>query len=557
MKKYENKTAVILCRVSSKEQEKEGYSLPSQEKLLKSYSDKEKLNVVKTYTFSESARASSERVYFKQMMEYVKKQNIHVIVCEKVDRATRNLKDTQVLYDWLEGNPDRQIHSVKDSIVLHKNSKSQEKLNWDIRVIFAKNYVDNLSEEVKKGQIEKLEKGWLPTSPPLGYKTIGEEGKRIHIPDEATKHFAKSLFELYGSGTYTLSQLVDLLFEEGLRTPTGKKYSKSMLYRCLQNPFYIGYNRWNGNDFPGNQETFISPSLYETVQSRLKRNGSQKFIKHNHLLRSMAVCKECGGTITWELKKGTVYGHCGRRQGCSQTKCGKEHEFEEKIINEMENLVIKNKRVLDWVSKALKENHKDEINAYNYSVEELTKQEEKITERLSQIYDDKLDGKIDESFYNLKMEQYTTERTEIQKQRTRLADRNTKYYEIGSLIYDIAQNAPKIYKECKDVDKKRKILGIIFRTFQQENGELVELQLSKPFETLKKAVSITNSSNLVKNEELQKEILELGDFVAVEANKESFSDDCSPWLADRDSNPNSRDQNPVCYPYTIRHRPLK
>ena len=147
-----NIKSVLLCRVSSKEQEESGYSLPAQEKLLRSYTENKGFEATKIFTISESASGKKQRETFNLMFAFVKKNNIKIIVIEKVDRFTRNFKDSVDMYKWLEEDEERQLHSVKDSITLHKNSRSQEKLNWDIRVVFAKNYIDNLSEEVKKGQ---------------------------------------------------------------------------------------------------------------------------------------------------------------------------------------------------------------------------------------------------------------------------------------------------------------------------------------------------------------------------------------------------------------------
>jgi hypothetical protein len=63
---------------------------------------------------------------------------------------------------------------------MHQNSRSQEWLNWGIRVVMAKNYIDNLRRRVYEGTNEKLAQGWSPGTPPLGYRTILKDGKRIH-----------------------------------------------------------------------------------------------------------------------------------------------------------------------------------------------------------------------------------------------------------------------------------------------------------------------------------------------------------------------------------------
>ncbi len=61
------------------------------------------------------------------------------------------------------------IHFVKENAVVSKNSRSSDKFLHGIKVLMAKNYVDNLSEEVKKGLLEKAEQGYWPTVAPVGY----------------------------------------------------------------------------------------------------------------------------------------------------------------------------------------------------------------------------------------------------------------------------------------------------------------------------------------------------------------------------------------------------
>jgi DNA invertase Pin-like site-specific DNA recombinase len=53
-----------------------------------------------------------------------------------------------------------------------------------IKVLMAKNYIDNLSEEARKGMQEKAEQGIWPTKTPLGYRNVGgPDGKRIIATD--------------------------------------------------------------------------------------------------------------------------------------------------------------------------------------------------------------------------------------------------------------------------------------------------------------------------------------------------------------------------------------
>ena len=69
-------------------------------------------------------------------------------------------------------------------MVLTKDARSSDKLMHGIKVLMAKNYIDNLSEEVRKGVRTKAAQGLWPSFAPLGYvNTSSSDGKKIIVPD--------------------------------------------------------------------------------------------------------------------------------------------------------------------------------------------------------------------------------------------------------------------------------------------------------------------------------------------------------------------------------------
>ena len=64
--------AVVYARVSSKEQEKEGFSIPAQLKLLRGYAAEHRLTVVEEFVDVETAKRSG-RPGFTAMAEFFKK----------------------------------------------------------------------------------------------------------------------------------------------------------------------------------------------------------------------------------------------------------------------------------------------------------------------------------------------------------------------------------------------------------------------------------------------------------------------------------------------------
>ena len=486
--------AVLFCRVSSKEQEETGYSLTAQERLLGGYADKHTFEVSRVFSISESASGKSQREIFSQMICYVQKENIKIIVCEKVDRLTRNFKDAVTIDEWLEKDEERQVHLVKDSLILHKNSRSQEKLNWGIRILFAKNYIDNLSEEVKKGQKEKIAQGWLPTKPPLGYKTIGEKGHKTHIIDQDKAQLIKRMFELYGTGDYSLMRLTTTMAEEGLRNESGKKVVKSRIHELLTNPFYVGRNSWNGDLYDGKQETFITKNIFEHVQYLLKSKTTPKYRKHLFLFKALVRCTECGGVITWEIaKKRHIYGHCNHYRACTQKAWVKEPELEQQVTGAFDNLQIRSPRLAEWIRKALKESHQDQIAYHSASMNELAQRQEQLKGRLDRLYDDKLDSKITEEFYQKKYQQYSNELGEFSDTIKKHNESSLKYYELGINIFDLSQRAKEIYSRAQ-LEQKRQLISLVFSTMLLDEGRL-HYKYTAPFQILSSAVAATNKSS--------------------------------------------------------------
>src|SRR5436190_22469942 len=200
-----HKQAVIYARVSSKEQQKEGFSIPAQLKLLKEYASAQGFMVAQEYVDVETAKQSG-RAAFGEMVTFLKAHpSVRVMLVEKTDRLYRNLKDW-VTVDEL----DVEMHFPKEGVVLSRESRSSEKFMHGIKVLMAKNYIDNLSEEARKGMQEKAEQGIWPTVAPLGYhNVVGADGKKIIEPDPDSAPIIACLFEWYATGTLSLKEAAE------------------------------------------------------------------------------------------------------------------------------------------------------------------------------------------------------------------------------------------------------------------------------------------------------------------------------------------------------------
>ena len=479
--------AVGYARVSSKDQEDTGYSLPAQEKLLRDYADRNGFELVKVFAIQESAAGKIQRKIFHEMLEYVTKSKINTIFVETTDRLTRNFADVPIIDEWILADEKHTIHLVKEGCTLHKDSKSHEWFMWRVKVATAEYYIRLLSENVKKGQKEKLAQGWLPSKPPLGYKTIGEKGHKIHVIDEEKAPIVKKMFDLYATNVRSTKRLADEMYKLGMRSRGGNKVSHSRVHQLLGDPFYYGMNRWNGKVGKGEHEPLITKELFMRCQDIMHSNGTPKHNKHNSLFKNVFRCDECKGKVTWEIQKGHWYGHCNHYKNCSQREWVKQENVDLQVMENIEQLSSKHdeaiENMLGWVQTALKESHGEEIEFREKATGELERRYQVATQRLDKIYDDKIDGKISEDFYQKKYEQYKLEQEEVMDSLNKHKNANLKYYDMGSTFLQMAKEARKIYvnrSSIEMVDDKKLLMSLLFSN-STINGKKVEISYHKAF----------------------------------------------------------------------------
>lgn len=471
--------AVLFARVSTRDQAEEGYSLPAQEKLLKEYALKNDLLVRKKFSVPESARGKQERKLFNELVGYVYEHpEVKVVVCEKVDRITRNLKDAVKLNDWLNEDEERQIHFVKQNLVIHKNSRSHEKFQWDIYLALARQYSNNLSEETKKGLYEKAEQGWYPGNKKRGYKTIGDAGHKIWMIDSESpdSRFIPKAFELYASQNFTVRKISKELFNQGWMTEDGRPISPSEIHRVLRDCFYCGEFVYGGKHYKdANHPPLVTKELFCLVQELIERKvKAGKYFKHTFLFGGgLIVCGECNRTVTGEVQKGHHYYHCTRHNNnCSQRRYLREELIEDQVLEILNGFVIKNKRLLEWVRKALKESHQDEKEYHSSVMEDLEKERRRVERRLDLLYDERIDGKIDKGFYERKRDQYEEQLERISEAISKHTKANIDYKRLGINIFELSQIGKEIYEKDALPGEKKDLLRFIFSNLKLKDEKL-------------------------------------------------------------------------------------
>ena len=385
---------IAYCRKSTDEPDRQILSIEAQVAELEEFATKENLKIVSFVVENKTAKEPG-REKFAQVLEMIENGEASGIISWHPDRLARNsidggkiiyLLDTGKLLDlkfpsfWFENTP-------------------QGKFMLSIAFSQSKYYVDNLSENVKRGNCQKLRRGEWPNKAPFGYLNIN---KKIEVDKKRAKYVQKA-FQLFATGGYGYVDIRKFFNQNKIFNQSGHMLHLDKVKRILTDPFYYGVMKFCGEFYEGSHPLLISKKLFDKCQEVVKLK-SRKVKNNKHLFDfpGLVKCGECGGAITAEKHtkyyKRTnrtveyVYYRCSKKKGA----CSQKYIDKEKIEKQLKELVLRAslpphaaKKFLEWAEKdANQEKQKFEGVISTYKLQ-LTEAEEKL-DRLLEGYLDKV-----------------------------------------------------------------------------------------------------------------------------------------------------------------------
>ncbi|MCY4008008.1 MAG: recombinase family protein [Rhodobacteraceae bacterium] len=491
--------AVLYARVSSKEQDREGYSIPAQLKLLQDYALKAGFAVAREYVDIETAKTTG-RAGFSGMVAYLRQHScVRVVLAEKTDRLYRNLRDW-VTFDELG----MEIHLPKEGVVLSRDSRSAEKLMHGIRVVMAKNYIDNLSEEARKGQLEKAAQGHWPTRAPIGYRNVTRpDGRKVIAPDPELAPLVTKLFNWYATGHYALGEITTRARAEGLvYRRSGNRVPVSTVHSVLRNRIYTGEFDWKGTRYQGQHVPLVPVELWERVQAVLDSRSSRKpkRSKHNFAFSGLISCSRCGCAIVGEMKKQKyIYYHCtGYAEKCTgnPASCRRKHVREEVLEDQFAQVLGRlrfDDEVLDWARLALQASHAEEQQEHQAAISRLDAECTRLGERIDAMYIDKLDGRIDGAFFDRKSAEWRAAQNRCLREIAHHQQAGPSYIHEGVALLDLARNAQRLF-ERQEAREKRRLLNFVLSNCTWDDG-VIDVVLRQPYDLLAETTDVATRSD--------------------------------------------------------------
>ncbi len=359
----------LYARKSSEDDERQALSIDSQIQEMTALAKRDGIDVVEVRRESHSAKASSARPVYNQLLSDIREGEFNAILTWAPDRLSRNAGDLGTLVDLMDQGLLHEIRTHGQTFTNNPNEKfllmilcSQAKLENDHRGI-----------NIKRGMKTRAEMGYRPTMTPLGYLTERDmAARRSHVVvDPIRGPRIKEMYELVAYKGLSGRKIYAWMKEIGFVTRKGKTVSLGMIYRMLRNPFYLGkyeFPAGSGKWIRGDYDPLLDQQLFDEVQRLLDATPKKPWGTKDFAFTRLMTCGACSAGVTAEekhkvLKDGSIKRYVYYR--CTHTKdidCPEPSIREDRLIEQMleiiEDVTLESKAINKKLDEELERYHK-------------------------------------------------------------------------------------------------------------------------------------------------------------------------------------------------------
>ncbi len=490
------KQFVALARVSSREQEREGFSLEVQEDALRRYADQQSGEIVKLFRIAETATKPDERRTFRELLVYAKEHagSLSGVLFFKVDRAARNL------FDYVELERLEVDHGLKVVYITQptENTPAGRMMRRTLANM-ASFYTEQQSLDVRDGLFRRVQSGLFVGKAPYGYRNVRWDGRSLVETDAENARKVRRIFDLYAFEGHTLDSLVEELDREGLiYSHKCRRFGRSKLHMMLRDRAYLGEVAYKGQWYPGQHEPLVDRATFDRVQQLL---GGQVYRSHELTYAGgLIACGHCGRPITGEIiqknfSTGTKYYRYYRCAGYTTDGHPRvrlsERALDEQMLALFDMLRIQDEKVRDWFARVLRERTRGQQQTSQEQLVELNRQLTLLRKQQDQLLNLRLLEEIDQDTFAAKG-------TELRDQIAKLSiqveshDRcRAEQGEIAIKAFELSQTLKEKWFTA-DYCAKRRMLEIVCLNFKLVDVTLVP-EWRKPFDVLAEGLVSENS----------------------------------------------------------------
>ena len=395
--------AALYARVSSERQDVD-LSVAAQLRALREYAQKNGYTVAREYIDEAESGRVADRPQFRRMLEEATRSDapFQDILVWKFSRFTRKREHAVAFKSMLRRRGIRVV-----SITEHADDTPTGKLMEAIIESVDEFYSENLAQEVARGMREAASRGfWMSTYAPYGYRKASVQDGAKKRPklelDPPAESVVRRIFDMALRGNSPLD-ITKALNREGISSPNGKRWLKTVMYRLLTNESYTGTLVWGAtakdgappvrveNAFPAivTAEEFWRVS--RTLRSRAPSKVHPRRVASPYLLSGLVMCQTCRKALTAQEAKGGRYTYyvchslLKRGSGTCKTPRLNSRRFERLIIDQIRENILTESNIRDLV-RMVDEEMDEVVREQRGKLEAIEDELEEVHRRLDRVW---------------------------------------------------------------------------------------------------------------------------------------------------------------------------
>lgn len=416
--------AAVYVRYSS-ENQRDGYSIEYQLDECKKYIKEQQYEFLKAYVDEAvSGKSTNNRNAFFDLLSDVKNGLYDVVIVYKYSRFARNLLEATLYRQQIE-KAGAKLISAMERI---DDSTPEGRMMRNIIMTMDEYYSDNLSTFVLSSMYTAAKSGkFLGGKYPYGF-TVDENNK--FIENKAEADIVRRIFDLRLAGMLP-ADIVRTLHADGLRSRTGKRFTRSFISKMLSNERYIGTYKYKvsgydpiiiENAFDG----LVSLDKWEAVQELIKSEKRAPYVKARvrqrvYPLVGKIYCGQCGEPFrgngkrlknpeTDEYSGELVYYTCRGQHvhGICNIGSIRKDIIEDFVFGKIKELIL-NEKVVDEISQIVYQSIDKNGADLSDEIAKMKKEKAQIERKLENLLDLFLDGEISKEILNKKSDNLQTD----------------------------------------------------------------------------------------------------------------------------------------------------
>ena len=495
MRQPKNKITALYLRISREDSSRdESYSIVNQNKLLTYMAKQMNLTNIKVYVDDGVSGSKLDREQFMVMCKDIEKGLVGVVMVKDLSRLSRDKSQANDLVEQFFPLHDVRFISVSDGT----DSDEGEDEFLGFRTLMNESYARDISKKRKLTNVVKNNAKEPIGLPPYGY--MKDPNSKGWIIDPEAAAVVRRIFQMTLDGK-GIDQIAAIFYKERILTPVfywkekghnrggprsdrePHSWGKATVREILAKQEYCGdiinhktyaksfklkkrFDNPNKSIHKDVHEPIIEREVWEQIDEKRKRKTRKRTNKEGekNMFSGLLICPDCGknlwfniNSVNPDIRFFACSNHTSNRGTCEDRHYIRVEFLEQVILQELGRLTKfakKNEKAFaELIMGQAEQAHTEEQQKKQKELYALNARNRELDKLFNRMYEDNVNGKIDDTRFATMSAQYTKEQAEIAERVQTITSELSKQ-EAKAMTADVFLSVVRKYTRAKKLNER-------------------------------------------------------------------------------------------------------